>query len=150
MPDAQPSLAGSPAARSGAARSYPLLRLALLAQVCWLEPGCLPQEKLSSYSRAWTDGPAERTPDAATDVSPALDASAGTGGTAGNGAGTSTGGSAGAGGSGGLADASAPSGGVPDASAEPTALDAGLAEPDGGGIPLTTTPTDASSAPVEP
>jgi hypothetical protein len=142
VPDAQPPSARSPG-RSGA-----LVGLALLAQVVLLEPGCLPQEKLSSYSRAWTDAPAESSPDAATGESTGFDGSAGSADAVGGNGGSSSDISSGSGGA--FADAGDTSDGEPDASTEPTSIDAGPTESDAGGIPLTTPLTDASTAPVGP
>jgi hypothetical protein len=143
VPDAPPSSAGSPG-RPGVSRSGAWVGLALLAQVLLLEPGCLPQEKLSSYSRAWTEGPAEGSPDAANGESTGFDASAGGGGALGGNGGSSNDASNASGSE--LADADAPSDGEPDASTEPTSLDAGPTESDAGGVPLTTPLTDAGAA----
>lgn len=150
MPDAQPSSTGFPG-RPGASPSGALVRLALLAQVVLLEPACLPQEKLSSYSRASTDAPAEGAPDAATTESTERDASAGSGGAlAGNG-GTSGGGNGGINDSGGApVDARDTSGGELDASATPTSIDAAPTDSDAGAVPLTTPLTDAGSTPLAP
>jgi hypothetical protein len=136
--DAQPSSARSPG-RSGA-----LVGLALLAQVVLLGPGCLPQEKLSSYSRAWTKGPPESS---ATGESTGFDASVGSGTAGGNG-GSSSDPTSGSGGE--FAGAGGTSGAEPDASTRPTSIDAGLTKSDAGAIPLTTSLTDAGTAPLGP
>jgi hypothetical protein len=143
VPDAQPTSARSPG-RSGVSRSGTLVGLVLLGQLVLLEPGCLPQEKLSSYSRAWMEGPGESSPDAATGVSTGLDASAG-GGAVGGSGGSSSGASSGSGGE--FGDAGD---GGPDAGTEATSIDAGPTGAEASGISLTTPLTDAGTAPLGP
>jgi hypothetical protein len=139
VPDAQPSSARSPG-RSGVSRSGALVGLALLAPAALLGPGCLPQEKLSSYSRGGSNESIESSPDAATGESTGLDASGGD--TGGDGSSSDTGASNG----GELADAGGASDGEPD----PTSIDAGPTGSDAGGLPLTTSLPDAGTAALDP